>query len=275
MRESMDSASSDQFYSQARKSDPYQHQCTNHTSPSSSSTDNLGSPSHHHRHAANQSPFYNSNNAKRRVETQVRQSQQTMSSVEETPVLLPDSIGLPCLDSLPNFNVEPSDLAATSGMAWKDDFLDFPGVLPWQTVSPGDEVERNNLTVECCATSSFGDTTAIQSSSSTSQSPLASFASFGQSTTSSTSSNADSGVASLVNPSDGLDLGPLDLDFDTVSSALNDLVESNGNPIPPLDVDFSDLNRATSQKPPFNQNGDFSNDWSYGDVGGFYEGLLA
>ncbi len=196
--------------------------------------------------------------------------------------LLPDSIGLPCLDSLPNFNVEPS----AGGGSWKDDFLDFPGVLPWQTVS-GDDGDHTNLTVECTNGSDLENTNpTIQSSSSSSQSPLASFTSFGQSTASSTSSNADSGVASLVNPSDGLDLGPLDLDFDTVSSALNDLVESTGGSIPPIDVDFSDLACDTTQKPSFSQQAlgsDFASDWNFGGsngVGsnnstGFYEnGLL-
>ncbi|VDK36059.1 unnamed protein product [Taenia asiatica] len=178
----------------------------------------------------------NSEGSKRRVETQMRQT-----LPEEQTSLLPDHISLPCLDSLPCIAEEPDNMEANATVAesWKEDFFDFPGVLPWQTVSAAEE--RPNLTVECNTPDLEPTNRTVQSSSSSSPSPLASFASFGQSVASSTSSNTDSGVASLVNPSDGLDLGPLDLDFDTVSSALNDLVESNSCAIPPIDVDFAEL----------------------------------
>ncbi|KAH9281376.1 Forkhead box protein J1-B [Echinococcus granulosus] len=183
-----------------------------------------------------------SEGSKSRVETQMRQT-----LPEEQTSLLPDHISLPCLDSLPGIAEEPENMETNTTVveSWKEDFFDFPGVLPWQTVSAGED--RSNLTVECNTPDLEPTSRTVQSPSSSSPSPLASFASFGQSVASSTSSNTDSGVASLVNPSDGLDLGPLDLDFDTVSSALNDLVESNSCVIPPIDVDFADLGDSMSK----------------------------
>uniref|UniRef100_A0A5K3FUB3 Fork-head domain-containing protein n=2 Tax=Mesocestoides corti TaxID=53468 RepID=A0A5K3FUB3_MESCO len=229
-----------------------------------------------------------STSCKRRVETQVRHD-----LPEEQTLLLPDHLNLSCLDSLSNITAEPTSMETNSAVmsSWKEDFLDFPGVLPWQTVSSSVD-ESSNLTVECNTPDLEPTGRAIQSSTSSSPSPLASFASFGQSTASSASSNADSGVASLVNPSDGLDLGPLDLDFDTVSSALNDLVESNGCSIPPIDVDFGDLgdsiHKSLAATPLTNSTSSFSQHsgdgyadsaWNYGvggtAGGGFYENGLS
>lgn len=229
--------------------------------------------------------------SKRRVETQLRH--QTLSDEQSAPILS-EHISLSCLDSLPSI-AEESDVVDTSGTvsdSWKEDFFDFPSVLPWQTISEITETsmdEHSNLTVQCNTpdgTNNISASLQHQSSSSSSPSPLASFASFGQSVASSiTSSNTDSGVSSLVNPSDGLDLGPLDLDFDTVSSALNDLVESNSCAVPSIDVDFatelSDSMPKPLETPPTSESREFSDStWNFDmntggvDEGGFFESGL-
>ncbi|KAM7536491.1 hypothetical protein Aperf_G00000082173 [Anoplocephala perfoliata] len=222
--------------------------------------------------------------SKRRVETQLRH--QTLSDEQSAPILS-EHINLSCLDSLPSI-AEESDVvnaSATVNDSWKEDFFDFPSVLPWQTIPETTETsmdEHSNLTVQCNTPDNTNNISASlqnQSSSSSSPSPLASFASFGQSVASSiTSSNTDSGASSLVNPSDGLDLGPLDLDFDTVSSALNDLVESNSCAIPSIDVDFatelSDSMPKSLETPPTSDSRDFTDSaWNFDmNTGGVSEG---
>ncbi|KAM3184657.1 hypothetical protein ACTXT7_007912 [Hymenolepis weldensis] len=230
--------------------------------------------------ASNYSCSTTSDCSKRRVETQLRNHTQLSAEDHSTPILS-EHISLPCLDSLPSI-AEESDTMDTCNDPWKDDFFDFNNVLPWQTIADSND-EQSNLTVQCNTPEDSNNSTSNrqQNSSSSSPSPLASFTSFGQSVASSiTSSNTDSGVASLVNPSDSLDLGPLDLDFDTVSSTLNDLVESNSCAMPPIDVDFgtelSDSMPKSLETPPTSENRDYGySNWNFGvgDSGFFESGL--
>nr|CDS29418.2 forkhead box protein J1 A [Hymenolepis microstoma] len=230
--------------------------------------------------ASNYSYSTTSDCSKHRVETQLRHHTQTPAEDHSSPILS-EHISLPCLDSLPSI-AEESDIMDTSNDPWKEDLFDF-NALPWQTISDSNN-EQSNLTVQCNTPEDSNNSASNhpQNSSSSSPSPLASFTSFGQSVASSiTSSNTDSGVASLVNPSDSLDLGPLDLDFDTVSSTLNDLVESTSCAIPPIDVDFgaelSDSMPRSLETPPTSENRDYDDpNWNFGvGEGGFFENGLS
>uniref|UniRef100_A0A0X3Q391 Forkhead box protein J1.2 n=2 Tax=Schistocephalus solidus TaxID=70667 RepID=A0A0X3Q391_SCHSO len=199
-----------------------------------------------------------------RVETQIRQNNAQMNfGFQHGGQCSLGSIVLPPLNSsgaettCSHYSVE----AQPNSSVWHEDFLEFGGVLPWQTL-PNEEDAKLSVDCEAPAMSMPGDMPMTKSSS-----PI-SFNFNSHSTadletssdlithcetstlnlqTHDSTPTVDSGVASLINPSDGLDLGPLDLDFDTVSSALNEMVEANG-PIP-LDLDFTltaDLSNASS-----------------------------
>ncbi|BHF76391.1 Forkhead box protein J1 [Sparganum proliferum] len=244
------------------------------TSPSSSSATNTTS-----------STSFPSRRPCPRVETQIRQNNAQMNfDFQHSGQGGLGSIVLPPLNSsgAETTSVHYSVETQPNSSTWHEDFLGFGGVLPWQTL-PNEEDAKLSVDCETPAMSLPGDLPMTKSSS-----PISFNFSSHSTADLETSSDlithcdtstlnlqthdstptVDSGVASLINPSDGLDLGPLDLDFDTVSSALNEMVEANG-PIP-LDIDFSltaDLSNASSSNFPQKTSNDLSESGSQHDEG--------